>query len=116
MRSPSALTCASGSLSLTLTCVSQHFKMDSRRGESESQRLYSMTDTALQNDLCPYCRTPYLPASTLTVSAGDAANTNRRMDTSLEAMMEHLQSRWDAGHASGRAGQQRLPTGSGMYS
>jgi hypothetical protein len=77
----------------------------------------SMTDTALQNDLCPYCRTPYLPANTATGSAEDAANTNRRMDTSLEAMMEHLRSGWDAGRPGERtAHAQRPTTGSGMYS
>ena len=78
-----------------------------------------------QNDACPYCRVSYLPESARNdASAADAAAMLRAsggnaedFETSLAAVMEHLQERWGAAAVSGRGSSQRPgEANSGMYS
>lgn len=70
----------------------------------------------MQNDLCPYCRAPYLPENARAGDATDSAGGNNTTDASLYSMLEHLQSRWEAAHEPGERAVQRPLGGSGMYS
>ncbi|PVG04132.1 hypothetical protein CPB86DRAFT_202596 [Serendipita vermifera] len=78
------------------------------------------------NDLCPYCRVPYLPSTRNGPSGTDGTSRDEARPfmpsvMSLESVMEHLQDRWETA-ASGnpnparRGAGQRQQSSSAMYS